>query len=113
MTPRPCISEIVVDLGHLHSYPTTRFSKSFPLIRSQLINDTLAASVADGPDGSSSAVETDDREHAVLVSDIPWGGFMTVLQRKHVRWKISVRGRFENKADKSEVKLDASFHYQR
>ena len=86
------------------------------LIRSQIINDTLAASVAaaDGPDSRSrSAAETDERERAVNVADVPWGGFMTVLQRKHVRWKISVRGRFVKKEDKSEPKLDATFHYQR
>ena len=74
----------------------------------------MAAAVADVHDSSSSAAaDTDDKEHTVLVADIPWSGSMTVLQRKHVRWKISVRGRFANKADKSEPTLDAAFHYYR
>ena len=79
-----------------------------------MINDTLAASVSDGPESSKSAMETDDKEFTVLLSDVPWGGSMSVLQRKHVEWKIFVRGRFVSKADKSEEpKMDASFHYQR
>ena len=86
----------------------------FLFTRSQFITETLAASVPDGPDSSKSAVETDEREHTVLLSDLPWGGSMLVQQRKHVEWKIFVRGRFVSKADKSErPSLDASFHYQR
>ena len=52
-------------------------------------------------------------EQTVAVADIPWNGSLTIVQRKHVRWEISVRGGFRNKEDKSEVEMDASFHYLR
>ena len=86
----------------------------FLFTRSQFITETLAASVPDGPDSSKSAVETDDKEHTVLLCDIPWGGSMSVLQRKYVKWRISLRGKFVSKTDKTEEpRMDASFHYQR